>query len=207
MAAARRAARQTPVNPWVADPRVDEPARTPAAPASGDAGPPRPRRQAIAASGERVLMRRTLSSEQLVACSLWVVGVHGGAGTSSLASLIGAGDGERSWQCPPAGDRHTRVLLCARAHLDGLQRMQAALREWASGEVPGVELEGVALVAAAPKLPGALKELVTRVEAAASGAVWHVGWHPRWLVGQPVIEKDRGLQLLVNRLSNEKGRS
>jgi hypothetical protein len=162
----------------------------------------RPERQTgvTAPEAEDRLPRRSLSREDLLV-PMWITGVHGGAGTSTFAQLLGIADAGRAW---PIGDeRRPRVLLCARSSYSGLRAAQRALREWAAGDVP-VELEGLVLSAAAPKLPKELRPLLDLVKAAAAGAVWEVGWHEQWVRDDPQMPKDRQLQKLLGVLNDRR---
>lgn len=122
---------------------------------------------------------------------LWWVGVHGGAGESTLAEVCtGSRSIGHSWPVPghayPAQEP-LPVLLVARTHAYGLRRAATAAAEWASGSVDHVRLLGLVLVADAPgRLPKPLRELADRV----SGGVpcmWHVPWVPVWRTDPPVL--------------------
>lgn len=107
--------------------------------------------------------------------TLWVVGVHGGAGETTVASwLQGRGTGRR-WPAPEH-DKPT-VLLVARTSSAGMNAARLAAREWASGAVP-VTLVGLVLVADAPgALPRQLREEAKHL----SGAVprtWQMPFIP-----------------------------
>lgn len=187
-------------NPWIR-PRVPAEPETPApAPEESHA---RPAHQAgVSAPGDwERLSQRELTREELLR-PLWVTGAHGGAGTTTMARLLGAGDAGRAWPIAPWSDRRPRVLLCARTSYTGLRAAQIALREWAAGAVP-VSLDGVVLNAAAPKQARELRPLLDRVRAAASGAVWEIGWHGQWLLGEPDMPKDKQLERLLDLLTTQ----
>ena len=112
--------------------------------------------------------------------ALWVVGVHGGAGASTVTALLGPAAVELPKHFPvvPRGVQAPRVLLVARTHATGLSMAAGAAAQWASGTT-GVTLVGVAVIDDAPKLP---KELVTEI-AALGGmvpALWHLPWCEAW---------------------------
>ncbi|SJZ61446.1 hypothetical protein SAMN02745673_00926 [Marinactinospora thermotolerans DSM 45154] len=111
--------------------------------------------------------------------ALWWMGVHGGAGESTLAALS---DGGRAaggaWPIAGSGHQHA-VVLVARTHHHGLERARQAAIEWAGGQ-PDVRLLGLALVADAPgRLPKPLRDLAALV-AGGVPRVWHVPWVEAW---------------------------
>ncbi|WP_422758818.1 hypothetical protein [Paenarthrobacter sp. C1] len=95
------------------------------------------------------LPRRSVSG---AAPDYWWLGVHGGAGETSLARLdrrTRAAD--HHW--PMAGSGST-VVLVARSNVPGLRAAQRAATEWASGAVPEVRVAGLVVMADAPgRLP------------------------------------------------------
>ncbi|MDO5049371.1 MAG: hypothetical protein Q4D87_05760 [Actinomycetaceae bacterium] len=110
-------------------------------------------------------------------CPLWVVAAHGGAGATSWARLLGAGDAGVAW---PATQGYTRAVVVARSSFTGLKAAQAAAIQWASGQVEGVELVGLILTADVPGKPvKSLVEFRKRIEGAFP-RVWHVGFQPAW---------------------------
>lgn len=88
--------------------------------------------------------------------ALWVVGVHGGSGESTLAAWLGAPAAGHAWPVHAAAT--VRVLLVARTHARGLAAARKAATEWASGS-PRVELMGLVLMGDAPgRLPSQLRD-------------------------------------------------
>lgn len=114
----------------------------------------------------------SLSADAVV---VQVVGLHGGAGTTSVAAWVGAGAADcgvglsrlRTWQAP--------VLLVARTHARGLGLVLGAAQQWAAGGLPGIELLGVALVDDAPALSRDLERTVRSAERALPRS-WRIGW-------------------------------
>lgn len=110
---------------------------------------------------------------------LWVVGAHGGAGTTTWAGLLQAVDSGQWWPCPTEG--FVQVVVVARASARELQAAHQAALQWAAGHVPTVLLAGLILTPPAPgRLPKDLRALVKTV----SGAyprVWHAPWVPQWI--------------------------
>ena len=108
------------------------------------------------------------------AAPLWVVGAHGGAGESTVATLIGGTAASHRWprQSPPA-----RVVLTARTSLTGLLRAQLAMRSWAAGQTPEIRMVGLVLVADAQ---GRLPKSLTHLAHTIGGGVPHV-WRLPWI--------------------------
>ena len=122
--------------------------------------------------------------------SVWWLGVHGGAGESTLATLAAdtraAG---HAWPYPtdPAGTQ--RVVLLARTNYAGLVAVQRAAIEWASGSLgTGVELGGLVLIADAPgRRPKPLRDL-QQVVAGGLPRAWVLPWVDDWRYGPPTPE-------------------
>nr|WP_251691029.1 DUF6668 family protein [Streptomyces sp. CHD11] len=108
------------------------------------------------------------------------VGLHGGAGVSTLAAVYGGHDSGRAWP-GPADPRW--VLFVARTHAAGLDSVIPAVEAFRSGEAPpGLDLEAVVLVADAPgRLPRPLAHRIRLVESVID--VYRVPWVPEWRVG------------------------
>lgn len=122
--------------------------------------------------------------------SVWVVGVHGGAGESTVTRLI---DGSRSTQhtWPESEDAGMppRVLLVCRSNMNGLESAQRALIEWTSPQPPDVELLGLAVLADAPgKLPRELRDFASIVGGGAPRS-WHLPWVDAWRTGDVAPEQ------------------
>lgn len=107
---------------------------------------------------------------------VWIVGLHGGCGASTVTELLGQGAELRGvWPRPATpGQAVPRVLLVARTHARGLDRADAAAGQWATNTT-GVLLVGLVVVNDAPSIP---KELSGRAQQLAGmlPAMWHVGW-------------------------------
>jgi len=138
-------------------------------------GPQEPLTNVAAASGGG------LPTEQVTADPLlWVVGVHGGAGASTVAALAGEDVQELPQRLPmtPAGAPPPRVLLVARTHATGLHYAGWMASHWASGQ-SGVVLLGLAVLDDAPRLPPVLVAEIKRV-AGMVPALWHLPWVEAW---------------------------
>lgn len=112
---------------------------------------------------------------------LFVVGLHGGSGATTVVRLLGSGvalDAERvvpqlSVHAPP------RVLFVARTSGAGLAAARAAAQEWAAGDLDDVELLGLVLVADGPRLSKVLKAQALAV-AGLTPRCWRIGWRDDW---------------------------
>ena len=114
----------------------------------------------------------------------WWLGVHGGAGESSLARLDkSTRAAEHHWPQAAAG---AVVVLVARSNIHGLRAAQRAATEWASGSLPGIQLAGLVVVADAPgRLPKELRDFA-RVVGGGVPHLWHVPWIEGWRLGHEV---------------------
>nr|WP_307891014.1 DUF6668 family protein [Acidipropionibacterium jensenii] len=130
------------------------------------------------------------------------MGVHGGAGESSLSGVLpGSAAADHGWPQTP-GEQPARVVLVARSNMRGLRAAQAAATQWAAGLVPGVDVLGLVIVADAPgRLPRPLRDFAHLV----GGGVprtWNVPWIELWRLGEPPALSDapREVRRLVDEL-------
>ena len=117
--------------------------------------------------------------------TVWWLGVHGGAGESTLAALAaGTRPAGHAWPIPVTPGTTHRVVLVARTNYAGLTAAQRAATEWGSNILgEGVHVAGLALVADAPgRRPKALRELA-QVIAGGVPRVWSLPWIDAWRVG------------------------
>jgi hypothetical protein len=114
----------------------------------------------------------------------WWLGTHGGAGESTLAGLVpSSGAADHAWPLPRDVDDVQPVVLVARTSLRGLESARVAATQWAAGDVLGVELIGLVLMADAPgRLPRALRDLARQVSGGVP-RVWSVPWVEAWRSG------------------------
>jgi hypothetical protein len=107
----------------------------------------------------------------------WWLGVHGGAGVTTLCGFLpGGADAERCWPDPAAGGPNAVVLVC-RTHLAGLDRARDAAGQWAASDVPpGLLLAGAVAVADAPgRLDRPQSEALRMLESVVP-RLWVVPW-------------------------------
>jgi hypothetical protein len=109
-----------------------------------------------------------------------VTGAHGGAGTTTVARLLGARDAGRHWPQPGEEKYPPRILLVARTHAAGLMAVSQVLaRYFASGRSRGPYLTGIVLVPDAPgRIPKPLKRRITVLESATM--IHRLPWVAAW---------------------------
>ncbi|MFJ4655914.1 hypothetical protein ACIP5Y_31970 [Nocardia sp. NPDC088792] len=125
---------------------------------------------------------------------VWLVGVHGGAGVSSLAaSLSWAGDAGQRWpaRIGLAADMDSPlVVLVARTHMRGLNALLRALIAHRQHATPaGSLVVGVVTIAdVARPLPISVAERRDEAEALAfqlGARTWRLGWLEQWRSYEP----------------------
>lgn len=131
---------------------------------------------------------------------LMVMGLHGGAGTSLIASLLTwTEQGETPWNAHDVGDAWpvaagwTRprpplnVVAVYRPHRVGVEAAERFARTWAKNALPDSVLLGIVAVDDGPKLLDAQKQAVRRI-ARMTPHGWHVPWNEEWRVTSPNFE-------------------
>jgi hypothetical protein len=113
----------------------------------------------------------------------WWLGVHGGAGVSTLEEAVPGGrDAGRTW---PSSEVPQPVVLVARSSARGLKAVQNAAQQWASQLVTGVDLLGLVVAADAPgRRPKPLRDLLSLVSGTVP-RVWEIPWVEQWRLGEP----------------------
>lgn len=191
-------------NPFLSVPvRIDLP--PPPAPAAAQvSGPSRPHPGLPGPRRQLPVVPRAESA------SLWLLGVHGGAGETTLASLVHSwAPAGHAWPTPvptvaaswgpPAP---TKVVLLARSNAQGLRAAQAAAYQWAASGVPQVDLVGLVVVADAPgRLPRPLSQLIDIV-AGGVPRLWTLPWVEAWRLGDvpPRAQLPRDVRSVVKDL-------
>lgn len=107
----------------------------------------------------------------------WWLGVHGGAGVTTLRVLVPGGlDAGRGWPDPAAGGPAAVVLVC-RTHVVGLGGARDAVRQWAAGATAeGVLLAGLVAVADGPGRPARPQLELLRLLRGVVPRLWRVPW-------------------------------
>jgi hypothetical protein len=147
-------------------------------------GPARPQKGIGRPAGTGHLDRQNVHGNP---AGLWVLGTHGGAGETTIASLLdGAKRASHAWPVrddSPLPEGKDVALLVCRSNAKGLRSAQAAAIEWASGALQPLALAGLVIVSDSPsKLPKDLQDLIITV----TGAVphtWRVPWVEDWRRG------------------------
>jgi hypothetical protein len=148
-------------------------------------GPGAPAVPAGGLASSIVLPRRELTTKPLVC----VAGVHGGAGTTTLAGLLGEGAFDAGVCWPVAGGwvRPLPVLpvvLVARTNGAGLDAADRVARAWGAGELGESRLLGLVLVDDAPHLTRTQRAAATRLSLMTPTG-WHIAWQPQWREATP----------------------
>lgn len=115
----------------------------------------------------------------------WWLGVHGGAGESSLARLNrGTRAAEHHWPVAPSG---STVVLVARSNISGLQAAQKAATEWGSHSLPlNLRVAGLVVIADAPgRIPKEIRDFA-HVVGGGVPYLWHFPWIEAWRFGHNV---------------------
>ncbi|GAA4288606.1 DUF6668 family protein [Georgenia daeguensis] len=118
----------------------------------------------------------------------WWLGTHGGAGESTLAGFVpSSAAAGHAWPLPRDVGGTQPVVLVARTSHRGLESARLAATQWAAGDVLGVELLGLVLMADAPgRLPRPLRDLARHV-AGGVPRVWSVPWVEAWRSGGDAV--------------------
>lgn len=111
----------------------------------------------------------------LRAGSVQVVGLHGGAGTSTVSAVLGGAGHDCGVGLEHLLDARVPVVLVARTHARGLELARRAGQQWSSSGLEPLVLLGLVLVADAPERSPDLERGTKRVR----GGVPH-GWLLEW---------------------------
>lgn len=120
--------------------------------------------------------------------AFWWLGVHGGAGETSLARLDkNTKAAEHHWPLTAAG---SVVVLVARSNIPGLRAARLAATEWASDSLPGIHVAGLVVMADAPgRLPKDIRDFA-RVVGGGVPHMWHFPWVDGWRYGHNVAAEE-----------------
>lgn len=116
---------------------------------------------------------------------LAIFGLHGGAGTSTIAKLFGdpAVDVGQGWPVTGNGTE-LPVIAVARTHYKGLAAAESFTEHWGAGLLPASRLIGLILIDDAPRLTDSQKKAVKRLLAKTPRGA-HVPWMEIWRLGPP----------------------
>ncbi|BAL86496.1 hypothetical protein AMIS_12760 [Actinoplanes missouriensis 431] len=124
---------------------------------------------------------------------MWLVGIHGGAGTTTLAAAGVGEDGGRRWpKQPPAAETRQSpagedlpiggLLLVVRETAAGLKVATKAAEAVQRGQIPDwLQVLGMVVVAAGPGRPARLVRERTALVGGWMPEVWRVPWVPELL--------------------------
>ncbi len=172
-------------NPWVRKPPGEEPAPVIVEPPATTG--PKPASVTAPQDGvpvpdqaDRLPQRKTPHG-----ATVWWLGVTGGAGESTLASLArGSRSADHAWPIPENRGSLCRVVLVARTNYAGLAAAQRAAIEWASGVLgDAVRVDGLVLI---PDMPGRMPKELRHLAQVVSGGLphtWSLPWVDAWRFG------------------------
>lgn len=118
-----------------------------------------------------------------------VTGLHGGAGTSTVARLFGddAFDAGQGWPVAAGWARPLPILnvvVVARTHHVGLGAADQFARQWTAGELPESRLLGLVLVDDGPRLLSFQAQQTKRLlQMTPMGA--RLPWNEQWRIKEP----------------------
>lgn len=129
--------------------------------------------------------------EVIGAPTVCVMSLHGGAGGSTLTTLLGEGALDVGTAWPVAGGwAHPLpvldVVAVARTHHRGLEAADRLAHLWAAGSLPNSRLVGLVLVDDAPHLTTAQRKSVRRL-ARMTPHGWHLPWQEAWRLTTPEL--------------------
>lgn len=119
----------------------------------------------------------------------WLVGLHGGAGISTLtAAWPAAGDARRFMPSGhPAQSPYAAVV--ARTHREGLEHARDFARQVVCALIPPpIRVLGLVLVPDIDRRPNREMRQLARVVASAYPRCWQVPWVPEWRNQRPTPE-------------------
>lgn len=127
--------------------------------------------------------------EVSVMANIMVMGLHGGAGASTVAHLLGdeAADVGLGWPVAGGWTRPRPVLnvvAVCRTHHAGLAAGTRFAHQWASGELTDSHLLGILLIDDGPKLFDSQKSAAKRLGQMTPHG-WHLPWMNEWRVQSP----------------------
>lgn len=110
-----------------------------------------------------------------------LVGLHGGAGVTTLVGLIGEGVADGGVGLPAANPYMPapHVVLVARTHAHGLRMAEEITTAWSHRELDSVDVAGLVLVDDAPKLSSQTRQSVSRLLRMTPRG-WHIPWVEAW---------------------------
>ena len=169
-------------------------------------GPTRPLAQNVEHEATETIPKRAATGEALI----HVAGVHGGAGATTLCTLLGddGSDAHGSWpQTNPWAPAATgATLLVARTHGRGLDALHETLTAWHHGAyADAFPLLGICIVDDAPR---PTKDQVKRMKTLMGMAPhsWHMPWVESYRVETQELSTSLGTRRLLNSIRRHANR-
>lgn len=121
---------------------------------------------------------------------VWLVAAHGGAGCSTIYRSAPALYADAGRALPVCGDpsQPSRIVVCAKGSMQGLESLRALLADWHEGRLGATVLLGVAVTDPMPRPPRVLNRARLQVTSPAPRS-WRLpylpklpveGWPERW---------------------------
>lgn len=108
---------------------------------------------------------------------VWWVGCHGGAGTSTVARLVGHGiDFGQAWPHLTPTMPTANVILVCRASAQGVWAAIGAVEQWRAGTTGPTTVLGVVAVAASPRRPPRIATERLQLLRGWAPRIWRVSW-------------------------------
>jgi hypothetical protein len=104
-----------------------------------------------------------------------VAGLHGGAGTSTVAALLGDAAVDCGVGLGLLTDPSVPVLLVTRTHAHGLDLLRRAAGQFGAGDLEQLRILGVVLVDDAPTTPKVLQRTIRSLRRSLPYS-WRIGW-------------------------------
>jgi len=123
--------------------------------------------------------------ENLPVSRITVMGLHGGAGATTFASLLGSDvlDHGQTWPVSIEGEPLGVVAVC-RSHWRGLKAGDEFTTQWAAGLLTGSTLLGLVIVDDGPRLSDGQRRAVRRLLKRTPRGI-HVPWVEAWRHASP----------------------
>ena len=121
---------------------------------------------------------------------LAVMGLHGGAGATTLAGLLGEGSSDVGRRWPISNNAWTGtawpipVIAVARNDHSGLKAADDFVRSWANGQLTGSHLSALVLIDAGPRVSDARRKATKRLMRMVPRGT-HIPWMDSWLDAPP----------------------
>ncbi|WP_461634629.1 DUF6668 family protein [Glutamicibacter soli] len=121
---------------------------------------------------------------------LAVMGLHGGAGSTTVAALLGDDATEVGQSWPISQNAWTGsawpipVIAVARTDHTGLAAADRFIRSWANGQLTGSQLSALVLIEAGPRTSDARKKATKRLLRMVPRGT-HIPWMDSWLDAPP----------------------